>query len=58
MNFFSCCITIGYEYSKCFTLMMLVNNCVPFGNFFVVDLFESYIVQCRFNVDVCILIKL
>jgi hypothetical protein len=40
-----CCITFAYEYNKCFTFMMLVNNwMVLFGNFFIVNLFESYIV--------------
>jgi hypothetical protein len=42
---FSCCITFAYEYNKCFTFMMLVNNwMVSFGKFSVVGLFESYIV--------------
>jgi hypothetical protein len=35
--------------------MMLVSNwMVLVRNFFVVGLFESYNMQCRFNVDVCI----
>jgi len=42
---FSYCITFAYEYNKCFTFMMLVNNCMlSFGKFFVVGLFESCIV--------------
>ncbi len=50
----SCCMTLAYEYSKCFTFMMLVSNwMVLVHNFLVVDLLESYIVQCRFNLDVC-----
>jgi len=41
----NCCITIAYEYNKRFTFMMLVSNwMVSFDNFFVVNLFESYIV--------------
>jgi hypothetical protein len=41
----SCCITFAYEYNNLFTFMMLVNNwMVSFGNIFIVDLFESYIV--------------
>jgi hypothetical protein len=39
--------------------MMLDNNwMVSFGNFFIVGMFESYIVQCRFSVDACILTKI
>jgi hypothetical protein len=39
--------------------MMLVNNwMVLFGIFFVVGMFESYIVQCKFSVDACILSKI
>jgi hypothetical protein len=49
------CLVVAYEYSKCFTFMMLVSNwMVLFGNFFVASLFESYIVQWRSSVDVCI----
>jgi len=42
---FSCCMTFAYEYNKCFTLIMLVSSwMVLFDSFFVVGLFESYIV--------------
>jgi hypothetical protein len=42
---FSCCITFAYEYNKCFTFMTLVSSwMVLFDKFFVVGLFESYIV--------------
>jgi hypothetical protein len=34
------------------------NWMVSFGNFFVVSLFESYIMQWRSNVDVCIWTKI
>ncbi len=52
---FNCCITFAYEYNKCFIFMMLINNWkVLFGDFFVVNLFESYIVQCKSGVDACI----
>jgi hypothetical protein len=52
---FSCYITFADEYSKCFTFMMLVSDwMVSVGNSFVVDLLESYIVQFKFNLDVCI----
>jgi hypothetical protein len=39
--------------------MMLINNWMEsFDNFFIVGLFESYIVQCRFSVNACILTKI
>jgi hypothetical protein len=51
----SCCITFAYEYSMWFTFMMLINNwMLLFGYFFIVNMFESYIV----SVDVCILTKI
>ncbi len=55
----SCCITFAYEYSKCFTFMILVSNwMVSFGNFFIASLFELYTVQWRYSVDVCIWTKI
>jgi hypothetical protein len=43
----SCCMTFAYEYRKCFTFVMLVSNwMVSFGNFIVVGLLESYIMEC------------
>ncbi len=56
---FDGCVTFAYEYNKCFTFMMLISNwMVLFGNFFIVSLFESYIVQCRSSVDACIWTKI
>jgi hypothetical protein len=56
---FDGCVTFAYEYSKCFTFMMLISNwMVLFGNFFLVSLFESYIIQCRSNAYACILTKI
>jgi len=50
---------ICIEYSKCFTFMMLISNwMVLFGNFFIVSLFESYIVYWRSSVDAWIWIKI
>ncbi len=52
-------ITFAYEYNKYFTFMMLVSSwMVSYGNFFVVDLFEPYIVQWKSNVDVIIWTKI
>jgi hypothetical protein len=56
---FDGCITLAYECSKCFTFMMLVSNwMVLFGNFFIISLFESYIVKCRSSAYACIWFKI
>jgi hypothetical protein len=45
------CITFVYVYNK-FTFISLHNNwIVLLGNFFVIDMCESYIVQCKLGVD-------
>jgi hypothetical protein len=53
-----CCITFAYIYSKCSTLIILINNCtMSFGKFFVIDVFESFIMQRKSSVVACIQIK-
>jgi hypothetical protein len=55
----NCCITFAYEYSKCFTFILLISNLImSFGNFFIIGIFESYIVQCKSSVNVCIWTKI
>jgi hypothetical protein len=63
-------IVAYYERMACYIMFAyFCNNCSPFVNFFnnymmllgnvlIIDLFESYIVQCKFDVNVCILIKI
>jgi hypothetical protein len=44
-------LVVAYEYNKYFTFMMLVSNwMVLFEFFFIVNVFELYIVQCRSSV--------
>ncbi len=50
-EFSICCITFVYVYNK-FTFISLHNNwIVLLGNFFVIDMCESYIVQCKLGVN-------
>jgi hypothetical protein len=50
-----CCITFAYVYNKLFTFISLHNNwIVLLGNFFIIDICESYIIQCKLGVDVWI----
>jgi hypothetical protein len=56
---FICCMKFTYLYNKCLTLTILVNNCMmPFGYFFIIGAFESYIVQCIFGLEACIFINI
>jgi hypothetical protein len=53
------CMTFAYVYNQCLTLIILILNCmVSSHNFFIVSVFESYIVQCKSSVDVCIWTKI
>jgi hypothetical protein len=56
---FFCYITIAYFCNNCSPFVNLFNSYMMLlGNVLIIDLFESYIVQCKFNVNVCILIKI
>jgi len=50
-----CYITFAYVYNKLFTFISLHNSwIVSLGNFFIIDICESYIVQCKLGVDMWI----
>jgi hypothetical protein len=56
---FFCYITIAYFCNNCSPFVNLFNSYMMLlGNVLIIDLFESCIVQCKFNVNVCILIKI
>jgi hypothetical protein len=56
---FFCYITLAYFCNNCSPFVNLFNNYMMLlGNVLIIDLFESYIVQCKFNVNVCISIKI
>ncbi len=53
-----CCITFAYVYNKLFTFISLHNNwIVSLGSFFIIGICESYIIQCKLEVDKWIFIK-
>jgi hypothetical protein len=52
---FFCYITIAYFCNNCSPFVNLFNSYMMLlGNVLIIDLFESCIVQCKFNVNVCI----
>jgi len=47
--------TFAYVYNKLFTFISLQNNwIVSIGNFFIISICESHIVQCKLRVDMWI----
>lgn len=57
-SFFSY-MTLAYFCNNCSQFEILFNNYMMLlGNFLVINLFESYIVQYKFKVNVCVLIKI
>jgi hypothetical protein len=52
-------MTFASVYNQSLTLIISILNCmILFRNFFIVSVFESYIVQCKSSVDACIWTKI
>ncbi len=56
---FFCYMTLAYFCNNFSPFVHLFNNYMMLlGDVLIFDFFESYIVQCKFNVNVCILINI